>query len=70
MAQMKKSRRRRRSSTGSTVNSTTTSSVDLVRSEVAILKELNHPNVIKLYEVLDDPNADSLYMGKFLINKA
>ncbi|KAL9556023.1 hypothetical protein MBANPS3_002081 [Mucor bainieri] len=36
--------------------------LDLVRSEVAILKKLNHRNVIKLYEVLDDPNDDSLYM--------
>lgn len=40
------------------------SPLDLVRSEVAILKKLNHRNVIKLYEVLDDPNDDSLYMGR------
>lgn len=39
--------------------------VDLVRGEVAILKKLNHPHVVKLYEVLDDPNDDPLYMGKF-----
>ncbi|KAK4520561.1 uncharacterized protein ATC70_006438 [Mucor velutinosus] len=38
------------------------SPLDLVRSEVAILKKLNHRNVIKLYEVLDDPDGDSLYM--------
>ncbi|CAO0792678.1 unnamed protein product [Mucor circinelloides] len=38
------------------------SPLDLVRSEVAILKKLNHRNVVKLYEVLDDPNDDSLYM--------
>ncbi|OAD02267.1 hypothetical protein MUCCIDRAFT_120216, partial [Mucor lusitanicus CBS 277.49] len=38
------------------------SPLDLVRSEVAILKKLNHRNVIKLYEVLDDPNDNSLYM--------
>lgn len=40
--------------------------LDLVRSEVAILKKLNHRNVIKLYEVLDDPDDDSLFMGKYL----
>ena len=37
--------------------------LDLVRGEMAILKKLNHPNMVKLYEVLDDPNDDSLYMG-------
>lgn len=37
--------------------------LDLVRGELAILKKLNHPYVVKLYEVLDDPNTDSLYMG-------
>lgn len=41
--------------------------LDLVRSEVAILKKLNHRNVIKLYEVLDDPDDDSLFMGKYYI---
>jgi [calcium/calmodulin-dependent protein kinase] kinase len=40
--------------------------LDLVRSEVAILKKLNHRNAIKLYEVLDDPDNDSLFMGKYL----
>ncbi|KAL0082226.1 kinase-like domain-containing protein [Phycomyces blakesleeanus] len=36
--------------------------LDLVRGEMAILKKLNHPHVVKLFEVLDDPNDDSLYM--------
>ncbi|RKO83463.1 kinase-like domain-containing protein, partial [Blyttiomyces helicus] len=36
--------------------------IELVRSEIAILKKLSHPNVVKLYEVLDDPESDSLYM--------
>nr|CAG8547749.1 10330_t:CDS:10 [Entrophospora candida] len=34
----------------------------LIRGEVAVLKKLNHPNVVKLFEVLDDPENDSLYM--------
>ncbi|KAN0063859.1 hypothetical protein ACQY0O_003464 [Thecaphora frezii] len=34
----------------------------LIRHEIAILKKLHHPNVVKLYEVLDDPSKDSLYM--------
>lgn len=38
--------------------------IDRVYREVAILKKLDHPNVIKLVEVLDDPSEDSLYLGK------
>ena len=34
----------------------------LIRHEIAILKKLHHPHVVKLYEVLDDPSKDSLYM--------
>jgi serine/threonine protein kinase len=34
----------------------------LVRGELAIYKKLNHPNVIRLIEVLDDQNSDSLFM--------
>lgn len=30
--------------------------------EIAILKKLNHPNIIRLIEVLDDPSEDGLYM--------
>ncbi|CAJ0833811.1 11817_t:CDS:2, partial [Entrophospora sp. SA101] len=38
----------------------------LIRGEVAVLKKLNHPNVVKLFEVLDDPENDSLYMDDIL----
>lgn len=34
----------------------------LIREEIAIMKKLDHENIIKLYEVLDDPDNDSLYM--------
>jgi len=40
----------------------TTDPISLVQTEVAIFKKLNHANVVKLYEVLDNPNGDSLYM--------
>ncbi|KAJ8325181.1 hypothetical protein BDV3_007258 [Batrachochytrium dendrobatidis] len=36
--------------------------IDLVRGEIAILKKLRHRNIVKLYEVLDDPDQDSLFM--------
>ena len=34
----------------------------LIREEIAIMKKLNHLNLVSLYEVLDDPSEDSLYM--------
>ena len=36
--------------------------LQLVQREIAILKKLTHPNVVKLVEVLDDPNDNFLYM--------
>lgn len=30
--------------------------------EVAVLKKLDHPNVVNLYEVIDDPAIDQLYL--------
>ncbi len=30
--------------------------------EIDILKQLTHQNIIKLYEIIDDPNDDKLYM--------
>jgi len=35
--------------------------------EIAILKKLDHPNVVKLIEVLDDPEQDNLYMAFELV---
>ncbi|KAH6636166.1 kinase-like domain-containing protein [Chaetomium tenue] len=34
----------------------------LIREEIAIMKKLNHPNLVQLMEVLDDSEDDSLYM--------
>ena len=34
-----------------------------VKTEIAIMKKLNHPNLIKLHEVIDDNRAEQLYMG-------
>nr|CAB3227515.1 calcium/calmodulin-dependent protein kinase kinase 2 [Phallusia mammillata] len=39
-----------------------TTPLDRVYQEIALLKKLNHANVVKLVEVLDDPAEDSLYM--------
>ncbi|XP_059617591.1 calcium/calmodulin-dependent protein kinase kinase 1 isoform X2 [Phlebotomus argentipes] len=39
-----------------------TSPLDRVYKEIAVLKKLDHPNVVRLIEVLDDPLEDSLYL--------
>lgn len=33
------------------------------------MKNLDHPNVIKLYEVIDDEEGDKLYMGNLIDSK-
>ncbi|XP_078523632.1 calcium/calmodulin-dependent protein kinase kinase 2 isoform X2 [Lissotriton helveticus] len=43
--------------------------IERVYQEIAILKKLDHPNVVKLVEVLDDPSEDHLYMVFELVKK-
>ncbi len=40
------------------------SPLDNIKRETAILKKLNHPNVVRLLEVLDDPSEDDFILGK------
>jgi [calcium/calmodulin-dependent protein kinase] kinase len=44
------------------LNSMDSNSLDLIKEEIAIMKKLSHNNLVSLYEVLDDPDEDSLYM--------
>ena len=53
---------RRNSSSGRAMSAT--NPLERVRREIAILKKLDHPNVVRLVEVLDDPDQDNLYMGR------
>ena len=39
---------------------------DFRKREIALMKKLNHPNVVQMFEVLDDPNFDKLFMGTSL----
>jgi len=34
-----------------------------VINEIAVMKKLDHPNVIRLHEVLDDEEKDKIYMS-------
>jgi len=34
-----------------------------VRKEIAIMKNLNHKNILKLYEVIENPKFDKFFMG-------
>ena len=38
------------------------SAYDSVLGEIAIMKKLLHPNIVRLYEVIDDPEEDLLFM--------
>jgi serine/threonine protein kinase len=39
---------------------------DDVLREIELLKKLNHPNIIKMFEVIEDDVKEKLYMGKLL----
>lgn len=34
-----------------------------VAREIAIMKKLRHSNIIRLYEIIDSPNSNKIYMG-------
>lgn len=41
---------------------TFTTALDEVYREIEIMKKINHQNLCKLVEVIDDPNADKMYV--------
>lgn len=45
------------------------SAYTLLEQEIAILKKMDHPNAVKLIEVIDDSSEDKLYMVIELMDK-
>ena len=45
------------------------SSASLIAREVAVLKRLRHPNLVRLQEVLDDPSDSRVYLVMELVEK-
>lgn len=45
------------------------SAYTLLEKEIAILKKLDHPNTVKLVEVIDDPDNDKLYLVMEFVKK-
>lgn len=40
----------------------TKNAYDCVKEELKVLKRLDHPNIIWLHEIIDDPGKDNLYL--------
>lgn len=45
------------------LNATSVSRILYTIIQVAIMKQLDHPNIVNLVEVIDDPESDHFYMG-------
>lgn len=43
--------------------------LDNILNEISIMKKLNHPNVVKLKEVLDNPGDDTIYIVMEFVGK-
>lgn len=44
------------------------STMNNIRKEIAIMKRCRHMNLVRLVEVIDDPRAEKIYMGEYILN--
>ena len=36
-----------------------------IRREITIMKKCHHPNLVRLFEVIDDPQQEKIYIGEY-----
>ena len=56
-----------RGSRGSQASQSTADEEQGLRKEIAVQKKLDHPCIVRLFEVLDDENKNEIYLGEFLL---
>ena len=56
---------RRGFSRGSRASQTSGEEDQGIRKEIAVQKKLDHPCIVRLFEVLDDENKNEMYLGEF-----
>lgn len=39
------------------------STMNSIRKEIAIMNKCRHANLVRLFEIIDDPNAEKIYMS-------
>ena len=39
------------------------SGLDDIKNEIKIMKQLNHQNIITLFEIIDDPKQNKIFIG-------
>ena len=52
-----------RSPNGVSVADKVNTTEEKIRKEIAIMKKLRHPHVVRLYEVIDDRMREKIYIG-------
>ena len=40
--------------------------LDTIDNEIEVMKSMSHQNIIRLFEVINDPLSDNIYIGSFI----